>query len=171
MGFPGEDGRSEIDFHIKFSEVSQKGSWAIAHELGHNVQWLTGFQHLKYHETTNNFWAYYCYEKVSSNTQINTFVQVCLYNPSMYMFCLSYRNNSYIKFVHDVQLVPDGTTPRGDQSSLDEQFREWVQNGKPEDKFDHTFMGLDMMTIPTKYFGWEGITETMKKVFTFLSNQ
>jgi hypothetical protein len=26
-------------------------------------------------------------------------------------------------------------------------------------------MGLDMMTIPTKYFGWEAITETMKKVF------
>ena len=65
MGFPGEDGRSEIDFHIKFSEVSQKGSWAIAHELGHNVQWLTGLQYLKYHETTNNFWALYCYEKVS----------------------------------------------------------------------------------------------------------
>jgi hypothetical protein len=54
----------EVNLHVKFSEVSVKASWAIGHELGHNVQWLTGFPHTKYGETTNNFWAMYCYEKV-----------------------------------------------------------------------------------------------------------
>ena len=66
MGYFGEDATlSEVNQHIKLSEVSQKASWAIAHELGHNVQWLTGFHHSKYGETTNNFWSMYCYEKVS----------------------------------------------------------------------------------------------------------
>jgi hypothetical protein len=32
-------------------------------------------------------------------------------------------------------------------------------------------MGLDMMIIPTTFFGWEGITETMKKVFFYPSIQ
>jgi hypothetical protein len=64
MGYPW-DGNNEIDLHIKFSEVGLKGSWAIGHEFGHNVQWLTGFPHSKYGETTNNLWAMYCYEKVS----------------------------------------------------------------------------------------------------------
>jgi hypothetical protein len=32
-------------------------------------------------------------------------------------------------------------------------------------------MGLNMMIIPTKFFGWEGITETMKKVCYDLSVQ
>jgi hypothetical protein len=32
-------------------------------------------------------------------------------------------------------------------------------------------MGLNMMIIPTKFFGWEGITETMKKVCSDLSVQ
>ena len=62
MGYVGED----VDLHLNFGELSKRGSWAIAHELGHNVQWLTGFHHSQYGETTNNFWAMYCYEKVSS---------------------------------------------------------------------------------------------------------
>ena len=57
-------GQGEIDLHIKLSEVGQKGSWAIAHEMGHNVQWLTGFYHSKFGETTNNLWSMYIYEKV-----------------------------------------------------------------------------------------------------------
>ena len=59
---------SEVDLHIKLSEVSTKASWAIGHEFGHNVQWLTGFPHSKYGETTNNLWAMYCYDKVSTST-------------------------------------------------------------------------------------------------------
>lgn len=58
-------------------------------------------------------------------------------------------------------------TPEG----TDKQFREWVEQGKPEDQFDHGLMGLNMMIIPTKFFGWEGITETMKKVCYDLSVQ
>jgi hypothetical protein len=65
MGLLGADGSAEIDFHIQFDKVSPQGSWTMAHELGHNVQWLTGFPHSKYGETTNNFWALYCKEKVS----------------------------------------------------------------------------------------------------------
>jgi hypothetical protein len=68
-------------------------------------------------------------------------------------------------------LVPNGTTAHGDHAPIDQQFKEWVEKGKPEDQFDHTAMGLDLMSIPTKYFGWEGVTETMKKVFSlFLFN-
>ena len=68
-------GINEVDLHIKFSEVSTKASWAIGHEFGHNVQWLTGFRHSKYIETTNNFWAMYCYEKVSTITTDIFFLQ------------------------------------------------------------------------------------------------
>jgi hypothetical protein len=68
-------------------------------------------------------------------------------------------------------LIPEGKYPHNDHTPevVDRNFREWVENGKQEDKFDHTAMGLDMMTIPTKYFGWEGMTETMKKVFLLKS--
>ena len=65
MGFFGEgDSMTEVDNHIKLSEVGTKGSWGLCHELGHNVQWLTGFEPSNYEETTNNFWSLYCYEKV-----------------------------------------------------------------------------------------------------------
>jgi|LakMenE18May11ns_1017448.scaffolds.fasta_scaffold8478043_1 hypothetical protein len=66
MGILGDDGHAEIDFHIQFNEISHQGSWALAHELGHNAQWLTGFPHSKYGETTNNLWAVYCKEKAST---------------------------------------------------------------------------------------------------------
>jgi hypothetical protein len=46
----------------------------------------------------------------------------------------------------------------------DKRFREWVKNGKPENKFDFVEMGLDMLVMPTRHFGWTAITETMKKV-------
>ena len=64
MGDMG-DAEEDVHFHLKLSAVSQNASWAIAHELGHNIQWLTGFEHSEYEETTNNFWSLYCYEKVS----------------------------------------------------------------------------------------------------------
>ena len=65
------------------------------------------------------------------------------------------------------KLVPGGKIPHTNHAPdvIDKRWREWVKNGKPEDKFDHTTMGLDMMTAPTKHFGWEEITATMKKVF------
>jgi hypothetical protein len=44
------------------------------------------------------------------------------------------------------------------------KMKEWFKAGKPKDKFDSIWMGLDMMTYPTKHFGWEGITVTMKAV-------
>ena len=48
-------------------------------------------------------------------------------------------------------------------------MRKWFKAGKPKDQFDSTWMGLDMLTFPTKHFGWKGITTTMKKV-SYLSN-
>ena len=66
-------------------------------------------------------------------------------------------------------MFPEGKDPHPAHTSeeIDKNFREWVKKGKPEDQFDHIAMGLDMMTIPTKFLGWEGITETMKKVWLF----
>jgi hypothetical protein len=80
MGFLGADGSAEIDFHIQFDQVSHQGSWVIAHELGHNVQWLTGFKHSKYGETTNNYWSVYCREKVSSTIISPKFLTHFIYN-------------------------------------------------------------------------------------------
>jgi hypothetical protein len=70
------------------------------------------------------------------------------------------------------QLVPGGTDPHPNHTPdvTDKRWRDWVASGKPEDKFDHTVMGLDMMTFPTKHFGWQGITETMKQVIFFIQN-
>ena len=60
-----------------------------------------------------------------------------------------------------------------DEGALDQQIRSdksikdmrnWFKAGKPKDKFDPVSMGLDMLTLPTKHFGWKGITATMKKV-------
>jgi len=70
------------------------------------------------------------------------------------------------------QLFPEGKDPHPAHTpdEIDKNFREWVEKGKPEDQFDHTAMGLDMLTIPTRHFGWEGITETMKKVTLAFSN-
>jgi hypothetical protein len=65
MGWFGDGDTSDMDHHLNLKDLSQKASWAIAHELGHNVQWMTGFGHSKYGETTNNIWSIYVYQKVS----------------------------------------------------------------------------------------------------------
>jgi hypothetical protein len=65
MGWFGDGDTSDMDHHLNLKDLSQKASWAIAHELGHNVQWMTGFGHSKYGETTNNMWSIYVYQKVS----------------------------------------------------------------------------------------------------------
>jgi hypothetical protein len=77
--------------------------------------------------------------------------------------------------LHTIQFGPEGKNTRNPYYNptpevTDKHFIEWVEKGKPEDQFDHAEMGLDMMTIPTKFFGWEGITETMKKVFSLCSH-
>ena len=63
-------------------------------------------------------------------------------------------------------MVPGGKVPHENHAPevIDKRWREWAEKGKPKDKFDHTAMGLDMLTAPTKHFGWKGITATMKKV-------
>ena len=40
----------------------------------------------------------------------------------------------------------------------------WSKEGKNLTKFDHVWMGLGMLTIPTNHFGWGSITKTMKVV-------
>jgi hypothetical protein len=56
-------GAHHIDRHLNLSALTSMGSWAIAHEMGHNVQWLKGFYHSKFGETTNNLWSVYVCEK------------------------------------------------------------------------------------------------------------
>ena len=46
------------------------------------------------------------------------------------------------------------------------RLKEYMKKGKKLENFDHTWMGLDLFTIPTKYFGWEGMTQAFKKVYT-----
>jgi hypothetical protein len=65
MGWFGDGDTTDMDHHLNLKDLSKKASWAIAHELGHNVQWMTGFGHSKYGETTNNMWSIYVYQKVS----------------------------------------------------------------------------------------------------------
>jgi hypothetical protein len=45
-----------------------------------------------------------------------------------------------------------------------EKLKKWSQEGKEIKKFDPVWMGLYMFTLPTQYFGWEGITKTMAAV-------
>jgi hypothetical protein len=45
-----------------------------------------------------------------------------------------------------------------------EKLKAWSKEGKDPEKFDHTWMGLGMLTIPTQHFKWKGITKTMKVV-------
>jgi hypothetical protein len=75
----------------------------------------------------------------------------------------------YFIFLNCFQLLPGGKFPHENHTpeKIDKRLQDWVKSGKPEDKFDHTAMGLDMLTIPTRFFGWEEITETMKKVNFF----
>ena len=56
---------------IKFMEGN--GAWGLIHEIGHNVQWISGFYVNNYIETTNNFWTLYVSQKVSlkpKNTEL-----------------------------------------------------------------------------------------------------
>ncbi len=55
MGHIGGEGDSLS--HLNLTELIARGSWAFAHEIGHNVQWMTGFYHHDYVETTNNLWS------------------------------------------------------------------------------------------------------------------
>ena len=57
MGHVGEGGNSL--YHLNVTKLGTSGSWALAHEIGHNVQWMTGFYRRDYKETTNNFWSIY----------------------------------------------------------------------------------------------------------------
>ena len=50
----------------------------------------------------------------------------------------------------------------------DRRFTEFVKKGKPEKDFDFTWMGLDMLMLPTMHFGYQGVTATMKKESFFL---
>ena len=49
--------------NLKILEAN--GAWGLYHEIGHNVQWLSGFYAKGYVETTNNFWSLYVSQKVS----------------------------------------------------------------------------------------------------------
>lgn len=49
----------------------------------------------------------------------------------------------------------------------DERLKAYVAGGKDLKNFNPTSMGLDMFTIPTKYFGWEEITVAFRKVVNY----
>jgi len=50
------------------------------------------------------------------------------------------------------------------QKNITKQLEKWSKDGKDVEKFDPVWMGLYMFTLPTKAFGWEGITQTMAAV-------
>ena len=56
--------------NLKFLESN--GFWGLFHEIGHNVQWISGFYVKRYKETTNNFWSLYVSQKVSNSKITNT---------------------------------------------------------------------------------------------------
>ena len=49
---------------------------------------------------------------------------------------------------------------------VEEKLKQWSKEGKKAEKFDHTWMGLGLLALPTRHFGWDGITKTMKVVRT-----
>ena len=57
--------------HFNLAQLQIQGSWGLAHELGHNVQWMTGFQHRQYSETTNNFWSVFVTQNVINKNFLN----------------------------------------------------------------------------------------------------
>ena len=59
------------------------------------------------------------------------------------------------------KLHPDVTPEQ-----TDKRLKEYMKKGKKLENFDYTWMGLDMFTIPTKYFGWEGMTQAFRKVYS-----
>ena len=60
MGYADVDSKQMLDV----KSMGSKGAWSIIHEIGHNVQWITGFYVTSYDETTNNFWSLYVSQKV-----------------------------------------------------------------------------------------------------------
>jgi hypothetical protein len=50
------------------------------------------------------------------------------------------------------------------KNNVYKKLEKWRKDGKPIDQFDPIWMGLLMLATPTKTFGWEGITKTMKAV-------
>ena len=58
----------------------------------------------------------------------------------------------------------DRVHPHFSNGTVERYIMKWSKEGKNITKFDKTFMGLGMLTIPTKHFGWESITKTMKVV-------
>jgi len=55
----------ESAYHLNLSKLMFAGSWSLGHEIGHNVQWMTGFHAQGYGETTNNFWSVFVNQNVS----------------------------------------------------------------------------------------------------------
>ena len=54
----------EAPLMLNIEHLEKNGAWGLIHEIGHNVQWISGFYVESYGETTNNFWALYVSEKV-----------------------------------------------------------------------------------------------------------
>ena len=50
---------------LNLKYLEDNGAWGLIHEIGHNVQWLSGFYAKGFGETTNNFWSLYVSQKVS----------------------------------------------------------------------------------------------------------
>ena len=60
MGHVDADTKQMLD--VKY--LGDTGAWGLTHEIGHNIQWITGFYVDSYGETTNNFWSLYVSQKV-----------------------------------------------------------------------------------------------------------
>jgi len=63
MGYVGEEESSLT--HLNLTELETYGSWALAHKIGHNVQWMTGFYRDDFLETTNNMWSIFVNRNVN----------------------------------------------------------------------------------------------------------
>ena len=57
------------------------------------------------------------------------------------------------------------------KGKVEEKLKQWSKDGKDAAKFDHTWMGLGLLTLPTRHFGWDGITKTMKVVRKMFTNK
>jgi len=51
-------------YHLDLKKLETYGSWVLSHEIGHNVQWMTGFYHAAYEETTNEIWSIFVNQNV-----------------------------------------------------------------------------------------------------------
>ena len=78
---------------------------------------------------------------------------------------LSNFNKRSIFFLN-IQLLGQGKQlhPAVSPDQTDQRLKEYLEKGKTLEHFDHIWMGLDMFTMPTKHFGWKGMTEAFRKV-------